>query len=338
MANTLEKNKAETVKTYLTGLRSYHVDRGEPTDVFDDPRIKRIILGAQRVFGTTKIRERREITRDILLAIVPTFTNSHDDINLRAAFTVAFSAFLRPGEFTWDKWDELSFLTHVSRGSITFKNDGAVLHLPKSKTDQFRKGCDIAIAPANDAACAVAALRILFQRYPRHDNEPLFARTLGPFDKRWIADNLTSSLLKAGLDPTAYSGHSFRRGATNSAVAAGIPLADISKLGRWKSTAIERYITPASSEMLLFAANKQLQLAPSNSANPLHPTPPERSSTSTRGSSTSRIQPWAFGEVARQTLRPSGFTRPSGVTLASFHPKLAHRERQELDAGNEFPN
>jgi hypothetical protein len=297
----------------LTGLRSFHVDRGIPTTVFDDPRIKRIILGAQRVFGVTEIRERREITRDVLLAIVPTFNNnSYDDINLRAAFTVAFSAFLRPGEFTWDKWTKLSFLTHISRGSIQFKSDGVLLHLPKSKTDQFRKGSNIAISPSNDAACAVAALRLLFQRYPKPDNEPLFSRTLGPFDKKWIADNLTSSLVKAGMDPTAYSGHSFRRGATNSAVTAGIPLADVGKMGRWKSNAIERYITPASNEILLFAANKQLQLAPSNSANPLHPTPPQQSSsssspsTSARGPLSSRIQHWAFREVARQPPRPTG--------------------------------
>jgi hypothetical protein len=108
---------------------------------------------------------------------------------------------------------------------------------------------------------------------PQPDDEPLFSRILGPFNQQWITDNLTLSLVKAGIDPTAYSGHSFRRGATNSAVTAGIPLVDVEKIGRWKPKAIERYTTPASNEILLFASNKQLQLARSNSANPLYSTP-----------------------------------------------------------------
>ena len=171
---------------------------------------------------------------------------------------------------------EFSFLSHISRGAVQFTSNGVLLHLPKSKTDQFRQGKNIAISPANDAACPVAALQLLFQKYPRSDTEPLFSRTLGPFNKQWIAEKLTSTLLKAGHDPTTYSGHSFRRGAANSAIAAGIPIDDVKKMGRWKSNAVEKYLTQASADTLLFAANKRLQLAPSNSQNTLLTTPPQQ--------------------------------------------------------------
>jgi hypothetical protein len=86
-------------------------------------------------------------------------------------------------------------------------------------------------------------------------------------------ENLTSTLLKASYDPTTYSGHSFWRWAANSAIAAGIPTEEIKKMGRWKSTAFDKYLTQTSTDTLLFAANKLLRLAPSNSKNTLVLTP-----------------------------------------------------------------
>ena len=63
----LEKNKAETVKAYITALRSRHVDLGISTIVFDDLRIKRILNGSLRLHGSRPVRERAEITKPILL-------------------------------------------------------------------------------------------------------------------------------------------------------------------------------------------------------------------------------------------------------------------------------
>jgi hypothetical protein len=79
------------------------------------------------------------------------------------------------------------------------------------------------ISAADDAGCPVATLQPLFQKYPNPDSERLFARTLDLVNKQWISDKFTSTRLKAGYNPTTYLGHSFRRGAANSAIAAGAP-------------------------------------------------------------------------------------------------------------------
>jgi hypothetical protein len=190
---------------------------------------------------------------------------SHDDVNLKAAFTVAFAAFLRPAEFTWDEWNPLSSpLLSVSRGSVSFTEQGALLVLPRSKTDQFGVGNTIPLAAANDACCPVAALRVLYTKYPKPASSPLFSRASGPFDKTWLSHNITRSLLKAGMDPQHFSGHSFRRGAANSAVAAGIPKDQIKDLGRWKSDAVNLYFTKKSTIDLRLEANRKLHLAPSS--------------------------------------------------------------------------
>ena len=159
ISEAVETTKTETVRSYLTGLRSHHVDLGLPTAVFGDERIKRILHGSLRIHGAAPIRPRAEITKDILTRIVRTLGYHYDDVNLRAAFTTAFSAFLRAGELTWDSWNPAtSPLTSLSRGSIKFVNQGVLLHLPMSKTDQFRVGYDIPLSPSEDFCCSICAL------------------------------------------------------------------------------------------------------------------------------------------------------------------------------------
>jgi hypothetical protein len=103
IATTAEEALTETAKKYLGHLRSYYIDYGYNTDIFNDERIKRIIRGASRIFGEKPKRERLEITKEILEAMLVNLHLTHDDLNLQAAFCLAFSAFLRIGEFTWSK-------------------------------------------------------------------------------------------------------------------------------------------------------------------------------------------------------------------------------------------
>jgi len=45
-----------------------------------------------------------------------------------------------------------------------------------------------------------------------------------------------------GVDPTCFSGHSFRIGAVTMAAKVGVEDATIKMLGRWESSAYQRYI------------------------------------------------------------------------------------------------
>ena len=60
--------KAKTIKAYLTGVRSAHVDLGyEDLIVFHNPQLQRIIAGIRRLRGEAGIKQRRSITKDLLL-------------------------------------------------------------------------------------------------------------------------------------------------------------------------------------------------------------------------------------------------------------------------------
>jgi len=262
IAASAEETSTETTKSYISHLRSYHIDKGYATDVFNDERIKRILRGVARKYGNRPKRERLEITSEILQAILVTLRYTHDDINIYAAFCTAFAGFLRIGEFTWSTWNDRSFLQSLSRESIQFVQDGVILQLPASKTDPFRKGVSIPLSPSGDITCPVSALRTLFERYPRPRTAPLFSRLIGPFNRKWVLSKLRQALLFAGINPAGFSGHSFRRGAANSALKAGISREDIMKMGRWKSDSVDRYFSLTMSNKLLFSLSTQLHTKP----------------------------------------------------------------------------
>ena len=209
-----KRPKAKTLKAYITGVRSIHVDMGyEDLSPFHSPRLERVIAGLRRMRGEAETRERRPITKDLLLQMLPYFDReTREGSTLHAAFCLAFAGFLRIGEFTHTAKDledpEFSdwFLT---RRSATLHEDHLELTLPASKTDPFRQGITLKIAASGDEACPVQALRHLF-RWEAPPDSPLF-QWEGAFTRQLVTNKLREILTLLGVEGH-YSGHSFRRG------------------------------------------------------------------------------------------------------------------------------
>lgn len=88
--------KPDTLVSYLSGLRSHHVDHHLPLDVFDDPRLAWIIKGGRRLFPSVKSK-RLPITKDILEKITAQPIMSVDDCNIYTAFKNCLGGILTPG-------------------------------------------------------------------------------------------------------------------------------------------------------------------------------------------------------------------------------------------------
>ena len=64
--------------------------------------------------------------------------------------------------------------------------------------------------------------------------------------------NVRSALSQQGINPSIYSGHSFRRGAATAALDRGLGDATIKMLGRWKSDAYTRYIRTPRAQLAAY--------------------------------------------------------------------------------------
>lgn len=99
---------AKTVNAYLTGLRSAHIDTGFEDDLkaFQNSSLQWVIADIRRLRGEAQMQERRPITKDLLLQMLPHFNHrTKAGSTLHAAFCLAFAAFLRVGESTYTAQD-----------------------------------------------------------------------------------------------------------------------------------------------------------------------------------------------------------------------------------------
>ena len=141
---------------------------------------------------------------------------------------------------------------HLPRAPAICRSDVAVdsrsspsvlsVHLRRAKTDPFGRAVTLFLGRSQSDVCPVAALLNYLAIRPAAEG-PLFIHANGtPLLKRQFVAGVRKALAAAGMDSSAYSGHSFRIGAATSAAAAGIPDHLIKTLGRWESSAYQLYI------------------------------------------------------------------------------------------------
>lgn len=218
----------DTIQKYLAALRSVHVDRGEPVEVFDDHHVRRLVQGARNLFPARAREQRLPITKDVLYRILqPAACQSEhpvDTANLNAAFSMAFAGFLRMGEFTYTPEqlrDERRLATEKpTRRCVTLSRslDHYRLLLPRSKTDTSNAGVQVVIASARDGCCPTEHLLNLYRQDPQPANAPLFRLHDKPFSRQNVVQLLRNWLRRCNIaTPEKYKGHSFRRGAAETA-------------------------------------------------------------------------------------------------------------------------
>ncbi|ROI27819.1 hypothetical protein DPX16_23141 [Anabarilius grahami] len=175
----------------------------------------------------------------------------HTNLLLEAAFLTAYYGFLRGGEFTINtkKFDPSHDLTIKD---ISFHTEYFSIYLKHSKTDRDNNGSTINISRTNDGYCPLTAMnRLVSSRSKSNPTDPLFITEKGEaMSKHWFASRLRTACLHCGMDPALYTSHSFRIGAATTADSTvSIPM--LKAMGRWSSSAYQRYIRPTTQDVLL---------------------------------------------------------------------------------------
>lgn len=236
--------KAESIKVYLAGVRSLHLEHGLANPLSNCLRLERVLRGIKRTQGGAT-RQRLPVTLEILERFLLRLNlNKYEDALFWAACCTAFYGFLRSGEITTSS-NKFDTRVHLALSDIKvdskYNPNVMMVTIKCSKTDPFRKGHVLRIGVAKSQVCAVkAVVHYLHKRGGR--NGPLFMHQNGlPLTRATLTTWLKEMALRVGLEGN-FSGHSFRIGAASTATSVGIPDHLIKTLGRWLSNAYQLYI------------------------------------------------------------------------------------------------
>lgn len=254
MADSVDKLRYTSIRNYLHGISTTQAELGFANPLSQSPLIWRMFKAIKRLQGVQVKRSRLPITVRILSQISHLIDTSNEThLCMRAAMWLGTCGLLRAGEFTVKPSTQhvlkLQHLTYHDAQNNQLNAaclNGQVpsymrLHIERSKTDPFRKGCDVVISNAHAIEYMLAYLQRRNQWLSRmplfvgDDGQPLTAAALVKF---------TQSLIDRAQIPNShlFLGHSFRKGGATSLHEAGYPDSLIKIMGRWTSFAFATYI------------------------------------------------------------------------------------------------
>ena len=196
-----------TKKTYLASIRNFYIERGLCNPFLD--------------FKGLSMLQLELILKSLHVVLDGKLFGSYKDILIKAAFSLAFSGFLRCGEFT-TYCNAFDPDCNLCLGDITFEfsKDQSVamqLFLRASKTDPLRQGCTIRYFSVDGVSCPVKSLYKFLQlrlQLNREPHSPLFMLPDGaPLTRGFFLDMLSTACQQAGFCHKGFSGHSFWIGA-----------------------------------------------------------------------------------------------------------------------------
>lgn len=252
-----------TGDSHLSGLATLHKLHGFPTAQFYTPRVQYVKKACKRYLkqnGFAKPRRARNpLTMSNLRRMLPTlalFTNT-EHLRFWCVTLTGLFGIMRAGELTISTSTEFNPHLHVTRKDVFIAHDHATLFLAASKTDRFGSGTTITLPHVEDPVlCAHCMLRSWLSATPDEPREDahLFSINGKPYAKPAYVAMLHRTLRNAGINPTAYNGHSLRLGGATFAKAAGLDIDEIMALGRWTTDTYQRYIKYSATDRCALAS------------------------------------------------------------------------------------
>lgn len=256
-----------TVRHYLYGLRSLHIDM-DWADPLVGPRLARLLAGIRR---TELNAERRStvtlaVTATIaarLLAWLPARSLEHRAV--RAAIAIGVDALLRPGELVPEDvpgagTPEHRRLLRFGDVAVQRSSDGSllgfVLSLRLTKTRQFGGLAERAFVTAPWAVRELGDYLAMRGSHEGNGAQLLQLADGAPLLRRTLLDVCYTALAAACgmVHGVAFDRISFRSGGATDLAARGAPELTLKTLGRWRSDAYRFYLRPDTQSAFAAAA------------------------------------------------------------------------------------
>jgi integrase len=233
--------KTATIRRRLSSISVAHQAAGLPSPT-SDILVRSCWSGIRRTNGVAQVGKNALLTDDIR-AMVTTLPDTLLGRRDACLILVGFASAMRRSE-----------LVALDVADVTETNDGLVVTVTRSKTDQEGEGRQIGIPyGSNPTTCPVRALRSWLET-SEIDDGPLFrpVNRHGQLGCERLSDRAVALVVKrtaaaAGLDPKLVAGHSLRSGMATSAARAGATEAQImSQTGHRSLPVLRRYIRRGS--------------------------------------------------------------------------------------------
>jgi integrase len=243
-----------TIERFLTSARHYHLAAG-----FDFPRnayaVSETMKGIRRTVGVERTKRAplglKALSEACERAQREAEHHGKPDVGLqqRAMLTVGWWCMLRSANLVAIRREHVR-LVRVEDDDWVDDSDqpnGLILHLPGSKTDQLKRGRDVAVhAQADESVCPVRALAAHLDASRLAAEElifPVSSRTVSRLIKRLAANpahghSTMREIAACEACATAarrFASHSLRRGSATTQARKGVANREIMHHGGWKS-------------------------------------------------------------------------------------------------------
>ena len=242
--------KYTSVRQYLNIVRILHLEWGLENPMKDNFSLNCVLKGIRRGLGDSQCRK-LPITPELLLKILSKLDlSSAFDCSVWATCLLMFFGMLRRSNVLCPSIRKFLKDKHLSRNDFTFTENSMRLTIRWSKVIQFKDRAVVIEFPRmpGNIICPVTAT---FRAFQLSVNAPFTGpafmvysgKGLTPLTPCMFVKKVQDCLCKAGIEPSQFTAHSFRRGGASWAYNIGIPLETIRQLGDWKSNACLAYIS-----------------------------------------------------------------------------------------------
>lgn len=231
-----ETHAPTTIARWLASLSKAHraIRAEDPTK---DELVRSILRGIRRRYGRP-YAQATPLTKELLFEALEALPEGLRGARDRALLLIGFAGGFRRAE-----------LIDLEIGDVTDEDEGLVLTIRRSKTDQFGRGRAVGIPYARGRHCAVNALRSWIERASITDG-PIFRGVdrHGRVSPIRLTGQAVSLVVKervsaAGLNTEGFSGHSLRSGFVTSAAKEGVSSWKIrEQTGHASDAMLARYI------------------------------------------------------------------------------------------------
>lgn len=244
--------KASTIRTYLSGIKAWHLYRDHPYPHHATPRIELMLTTAKKLDLQKQEKAIKDpVLVDHLFSLLESLTDG--SLESMTAYTVALVAFwgmARLGELM----KQTSSQDQVKVKDLVWdpSNEYLTIRIRAAKTAAVGEIQEIHLCRQESILDPVSAVQHLLHSTGASEDDDLFSyptntgrRVLTKARCQRIFTTVWNSSTESTL-----TGHSFRVGGASLRWNLGVPIADIVKIGRWRSKAYKIYLRRYSDEVL----------------------------------------------------------------------------------------